>query len=149
MLQKALKCVFCGIHQFVGSHGQMLESRIHNRKVVSSSLGPAGIVGGGSECPALVEISRGGAVEQGTKPPTAPWAPQHRWLPTSPGVCSLCVCVCVCVYSLLCVCTLDRLNAEHKFRVWVTILGRMSRHFHCYFHLLPTQALKMIPSLGS
>ncbi len=29
-------------------------------------------------------------------------------------------------------CTLDGLNAEHKFRVWVTILGRMSRHFH--FH---------------
>ncbi len=35
-----------------------------------------------------------------------------------------------CVCSLLCVCTLDGLNAEHKFRVWVTILGRMSRHFH-------------------
>ncbi len=32
------------------------------------------------------------------------------------------------VCSLLCVCTLDGSNAEHKFRVWVTILGRMSRH---------------------
>ncbi len=31
--------------------------------------------------------------------------------------------------SLLCVSTLHGLNAEHKFRVWVTILGRMSRHF--------------------
>ncbi len=31
------------------------------------------------------------------------------------------------VCSLLCVCILDGLNAEHKFRVWVTILGRMSR----------------------
>ncbi len=31
--------------------------------------------------------------------------------------------VCVCV----CVCTLDGLIAEHKFRVWVTILGRMSQ----------------------
>ncbi len=50
-------------------------------------------------------------------PPTAPRAPQHKWLHTAPGVC-----------SLLCVCTLDGLNAEHKFRVWVTILGRMSRH---------------------
>ncbi len=39
------------------------------------------------------------------------------------------VCVCVCVCSLLCVCTLDELNAEHKFQVWVTKLGRMSRHF--------------------
>ncbi len=43
----------------------------------------------------------------------------------------VCVCVCSrCVYSLLCVCTLDGLNVEHKFRVWVTIFGRMSRHFH-------------------
>ncbi len=28
----------------------------------------------------------------------------------------------------LCVRTLDGINAEHKFRVWVTILGRMSLH---------------------
>ncbi len=53
---------------------------------------------------------------------TAPRAPQHKWLPTAPGVCSQCVC------SLLCVCNLDGLNAEPKFRVWVTILGRMSRN---------------------
>ncbi len=39
--------------------------------------------------------------------------------------CSGCVFM-VCVCSLLCVCTLDGLNAEHKFRVWVTILGHMS-----------------------
>ncbi len=65
-------------------------------------------------------------LEQGTEPPTAPRAPQHKWLPTAPGVCSRCVCVC----SLLCVCTFDGINAEHKFLVWVTILGRMSRHFH-------------------
>ncbi len=34
-----------------------------------------------------------------------------------------------CVLTV-CVCTLDGLNAEHKFRVWnlVTILGRKSRH---------------------
>ncbi len=31
----------------------------------------------------------------------------------------LCVCVCVCVH-------VDGLNAEHKFRVWVTIHGRLS-----------------------
>ncbi len=35
----------------------------------------------------------------------------------------------VCVCSLLCVCTLDGLNAENKFWVWVTILGHMSLHF--------------------
>ncbi len=41
---------------------------------------------------------------------------QYKWLPTAPGVCSrsVCVCVCVCVCG---VCTLDGLNAEHKFRV--------------------------------
>ncbi len=66
-----------------------------------------------------------GALEQGTEPPTDPRAPQHIWLPTSPGVCSRCVCC-----SLLCVCTLDGLIAEHKFQVWVTILGRMSGLFH-------------------
>ncbi len=41
------------------------------------------------------------------------------------------VCVCVftvCVCSLLCVCTLDGLNAEHKFRVWVTSLSLMLDH---------------------
>ncbi len=32
-----------------------------------------------------------------TKPPTAPWAPQHKWLPTAPGVCSRCVFTAVCV----------------------------------------------------
>ncbi len=33
------------------------------------------------------------------------------------------MCVCVCVR------TLDGLIAEHKFRVWVTTLGHMSRHY--------------------
>ncbi len=37
--------------------------------------------------------------------------------------------LCVCVFTAVCVSTLDGWNAEHKFRVWVTILGRMSRHF--------------------
>ncbi len=40
----------------------------------------------------------------------------------------------VCVFIAVCVqCTLDGLNAEHKPRVWVTILGRISRHFHFHF----------------
>ncbi len=80
-----------------------------------------------------------GALEQGTKPPTAPRAPQHQWLPTAPGVYSRCVCVC----SLLCVCTLDGINADHKFWVWVTILVRMSCHFH--FHGL-VDATDFLPS---
>ncbi len=44
------------------------------------------------------------------------------WLPTAPGVCSLCVFTTVCVH-------LDGLSAEHKFRVWATTLGHTSRHF--------------------
>ncbi len=63
-------------------------------KAASSSLGPAGIVGGGSECIAFSppSIPGRGALEQGTEPPTAPRAPQHKWLPTAPGVCSQYVC---------------------------------------------------------
>ncbi len=56
----------------------------------------------------------GETLEQGTEPPTAPRAPQH-WLPTALGVC-------VCTH-------LDGLNAEHKFRVWLTILGHKSIFF--------------------
>ncbi len=68
---------------------------------------PAGIVGGGGG----VNVQRflhhnRGALELGTEPPTAPLASQHKWLPTAPGV---------CVCSLLCVCSLDGLNAEYKF----------------------------------
>ncbi len=41
-----------------------------------------------------------GALEQSTEPSTAPRVPQHKWLPTAPGVCSWCVCVftAVCVH---------------------------------------------------
>ncbi len=46
--------------------------------------------------------------------------------------CSGCVFT-VCVCSLLCV-HFGWVNAEHKFRVWVTIHGCMSRHFHFHFH---------------
>ncbi len=51
-----------------------------------------------------------------------------------PGRCSINGCpllrVCVhgvCGFTAVCV-YMDGLNAEHKFRVWVTKLGRMSRH---------------------
>ncbi len=78
-----------------------------------------------------------GALEQGTEPPT----PQHKWLPTAPGVCSRCVCVCV----HCCVCTLDGLIAEHKFWVWVTILGHMSRHFHFHYFKKPHKNCQECP----
>ncbi len=48
----------------------------------------------------------------------------------------VCVCVCVCVRVRVRVCTLDGLNTEHKFRVWVIILGCMSRHFYLRIILL-------------
>ncbi len=64
----------------------------------------------------------GETLEQGTKPPTAPQAPQH-WLPAATGVCSWCVFTTVCEH-------LNGLNAEHKFRVWVSILDHTSFHFH-------------------
>ncbi len=48
--------------------------------------------------------------------------------------------VCVCVFTVcVCVCTLDGLNTEHKFRVWVTILGHVTFTFtftfnqYCYW----------------
>ncbi len=71
------------------SRGLIVEIQTHNRKVVSSSLGPAGIVGGGSECTALSppSIPWRGALEQVTEPPTAP------------GVCSL---LCVCTWMGKC-----------------------------------------------
>ncbi len=40
-------------NEWLLSHGLMVESRTHNPKVVSSSRGPAGIVGGGSACTVL------------------------------------------------------------------------------------------------
>ncbi len=62
-------------------------------------------------------------------PQLLPGRRRIKWLPTPLGVCSLCLCVCLytthcCVYVHL-----DGLNAEHKFRVWVTILGPKSRSF--------------------
>ncbi len=113
----------------MGSCGLMVEIRTHNRKVASSSLGPAGIVGGGSKCTAISphSIPRRGALEQGTEPPTAPWAPQHKWLPTAPGVCSRCVCVC----SLLCVCTwMGKCRARIMSMGHHTWLYVISLHFH-------------------
>ncbi len=42
------------------------------------------------------------------------------------------VCVCVCV----CVCTLDGINSEHNFRVWVTILGHVTSLSFLFFSFL-------------
>ncbi len=80
---------------------------------LSSSLGPAGIVGGGGGANVQrslhLQYPDWVTREQDTEPPTALRTPQHKWLHT--------VCVCVCVCSRLCVCTMDGLNTEHKFRI--------------------------------
>ncbi len=54
-------------------------------------------------------------------------APNPQLLPGRRNMAGVCVHG-VCVFTAVCV-HLDGLNAEHKFRVWVTILGCMSRHF--------------------
>ncbi len=69
-------------------------------------------------------------------------APNPQLLPWQRSI-NGCPLLWVCVHGVCvhcCVCTLDGLNAEHKFRVWVTILGRMSRHFH----LLVSNFLKIL-----
>ncbi len=59
----------------------------------------------------------GETLEQDTEPPTACPGAAAIWLPTALGVFTA-----VCVH-------LDGLNAEHKFRVWVTLSGHTSLHF--------------------
>ncbi len=79
----------------------MLESRTHNRKVVTSSLGPAGIVGGGGE----------GEMYSTLSPPSIPWlrckapTPQlHPGRRSIDGCPLLWVCVHgVCMFPAVCV----------------------------------------------
>ncbi len=61
--------------------------------------GPAGIVGGGVNVQRSLS-THNTTLEQGTEPPTAPRVPQHKCLPTAPGVFSQCVCVHYCVCAL-------------------------------------------------
>ncbi len=81
-------------------------SQTHNRKIVGSSLRTGRNCRWGEWMYSTLSppsIPRRGALEQDTEPPTAPRAPQHKWLPTATGVCSRCVC------SLLYVC----INSEY------------------------------------
>ncbi len=72
----------------------------------------------------------GETLEQGTKLPTAPWAPQHKWLPTKPGVCSQCVCVCVCLFTThCCVCALGWVKCRAQ-------IQSMGRHTWPYLAIL-------------
>ncbi len=104
-----------------------LESRTRNRKVVSSSLEPAGIVGGGSECSALSPLNTTAEV------PLCK-APNPQLLPGCRSI-NGCPLLWVCVHSV-CV-HFGWVNAEHEFRVWVTIFGHMG-----HGHFVPFTILK-------
>ncbi len=62
-----------------------------------------------------------------SKAPNPQLLPGHRGINGCPLL-RVCVHV-VCVFTAVCV-YFGWVNSEHEFRVWVTILGRMSRHFH-------------------
>ncbi len=75
-----------------------------------------------------------GVLEQGTDPPTAPQAPQHKWLPTAPSVCSRCV----CVFTAVCVCTWmgkcrARIPSMGHHGCMSLSLHKYRKHYHCIF----------------
>ncbi len=69
-----------------------------------------------------------GALEQGTEPPTAPRAPQHKWLPTAPGVCSWCVFTAVCVHLGWDKCRAQIPSIGHHSWPYVTSLSHLLQH---------------------
>ncbi len=83
--------------------------------------GPAGIVGGGNESTAL------SLLPQYPNEVSLSKALNPQLLPGSRSIngCPL-LRVCVCFLLCVCVCTLNGLNAEHKFWVRVTILGHVT-----------------------
>ncbi len=103
----------CHSLKFWGSRGLMVVSPTRNPKVESSSLGLSGIVGGGSEGTVLFlrSIPRWGSLEQGAEPPTAPRAPQHKWLPTA-----------VCVFTAVCVHLDGKCGIVTSYSEWPMIL---------------------------
>ncbi len=93
----------CNVH-ITGSRGLKVESWTPNRKVVSSSLGPAGIVGGGSECPVLSLSTFNTMTEVPlSKAPNPQLLPGRRSVNGCP-LFQVCVHgVCVCVFTAVCV----------------------------------------------
>ncbi len=79
---------------------------------MSSSLGPAGIVGGGVQCSIHLQYHDGGALEQGIELPNAPRVPQHKWLPTALGVCVFSAVCALHLPTALCV-NLQSTNSEY------------------------------------
>ncbi len=105
--------------------------RTRNLKVTSSSLRSGRNYRWGEWMYTLSphSIPQRGALEQGTEPPTAPWAPQHKWLPAALGVFTVCVCSLLCVCSAA-VCTSGWVKCRSRIPSMVTIPGHRSRHFH-------------------
>ncbi len=83
-----------------------------------SSLGLAGVVGGGSEYTALSILNTTTEVPL-SKAPNPQLLPGSRSINGCPlrRVCVHSVCVCVCVFTAVCV-HLGWVTVEHKFRVW-------------------------------
>uniref|UniRef100_A0A8C1IN40 Cell adhesion molecule DSCAM n=1 Tax=Cyprinus carpio TaxID=7962 RepID=A0A8C1IN40_CYPCA len=84
-----------------------------------------------------------GALEQGTEPPTAPRAPQHKWLPIAPGVCSRRVCVftAVCVHFGWVKCRARILSMGHHTWLYVIVtitvtLNSISASWRCSSNLV-------------
>ncbi len=76
-----------------GSRGLMLESRSCNRKVVSSSLGPAGIVGGGGWMSSALSTLNTTTEVPLSKTPNPQLLPGRHC-----SGCVFTVCVCVCAH---------------------------------------------------
>ncbi len=117
----------------VGSRGLMLESRTCNPKDASLSLSIAGIVGGGEWMSSALSTFSTTTEVPLSKAPNPQLLPGHRSIKGCP---LLQVCVHgVCVFTAVCV-HFGWVNAEHEFRVWVNILGCMSRHWYQDWALL-------------
>ncbi len=56
----------------------------------------------------------------------APWAPQHKWLPTAPGVCSRCACSLLCVCTEMGKCRVRNHSMGHHTWLYVTFSNRSS-----------------------
>ncbi len=100
----------------MGSRGLLVRVRLVTRRSRVRVSGPTGIVGGGvnNQLSLLLQYHDWGET-QGTKA-------RHQTPNCSPGAAALAAHCSGCVFTVCgftAVCVLDRLNAEHKFRVWV------------------------------
>ncbi len=96
-------------------------SQTRNPKVSSLSLGPARIVSGGSECPALSPPS----IHRLRCPWARHWTPGCRSIKDYPLL-RVCVCVCVCVCALW-MGKMQSTNSGHHTWLYVTSLKKKNK----------------------